>query len=152
MSAEVKSSETANKGLSKIVNGTIISLMSRFRKKICPTSDPCGVGAKKYLERCCILNIEDETSGAAGSIIQQKKELEEEKKKDQLARKLSLRPTTTDLKAKNILKSQGSEEELDDEPSIEERATQLKSILKKRPKEKELVESNILKGIKGLYN
>lgn len=90
---------------------------------------------------------EDEASGTSSALIQQKKDLEEEKKKDQLSRKLSLRPTPTDLKAKNILKGPGgSLEDLEDEPTIEERATQLKSILKKRPKEKELVDCNILKG------
>jgi phosphatase and actin regulator 4 len=103
---------------------------------------------KNILRGISVFILEDEASGTSSAIIQQKKDLEEEKKKDQLSRKLSLRPTPNDLKAKNILKGQGDplEEDCEEEPTIEERASQLKSILKKRPKEKDLLDYNILKG------
>jgi hypothetical protein len=44
-------------------------------------------------------------NGTSSAIIQQKKGLEEERKKDVLQRKLSLRPSKTDLQQKNIIKT-----------------------------------------------
>ncbi|KAJ3335638.1 DnaJ sub C member 27 [Kappamyces sp. JEL0680] len=90
------------------------------------------------------LTVEDEAAGVSASIIAQKKELEEEKKKDSLARKLSLRPSKGDLKQKNILKENGSLEDVS-EASFESKQSQLKSILKKRPNKSELEQQNILK-------
>ncbi|KAJ3325990.1 DnaJ sub C member 27 [Boothiomyces sp. JEL0866] len=127
--AEVKQPD--NKGLTKIVN----DLGKRFSQR----STPAELVQKNILR-------EDEASGVSSTIIQQKMALEEEKKKDTLARKISMRPSKTDLKDKNILKGEGDvEEEEVPSPSIESRAIQLKSCLKKRPDKAQLEQKNILK-------
>ncbi|KAJ3277077.1 DnaJ sub C member 27 [Terramyces sp. JEL0728] len=128
--AEVKQPD--NKGLTKIVN----DLGKRFSQR----STPAELVQKNILR-------EDEASGVSSTIIQQKMALEEEKKKDTLSRKISMRPSKTDLKDKNILKTEGEVDEDDlTSPTIESRASQLKSCLKKRPDKAQLEEKNILKG------
>jgi hypothetical protein len=87
----------------------------------------------------------------APTLIQQKKELEEEKKKDQLSKKLNLRPSKDELQQKNILKGAitpnlDSNREETGNGTFEQRQTQLKSILKKRPEKSQLEQNNILKG------
>ncbi|KAJ3261808.1 hypothetical protein HK103_004759 [Boothiomyces macroporosus] len=128
--ADVKQPD--NKGLTKIVN----DLGKRFSQR----STPAELVQKNILR-------EDEASGVSSSIIQQKMALEEEKKKDTLARKISMRPSKADLKDKNILKGEGDMEEEDStqSPTIESRAIQLKSCLKKRPDKAQLEQKNILK-------
>lgn len=63
-----------------------------------------------------------------------------------MARKLSLRPSPSDLKDKNILKG-GEDIEEEPEPTFQERQQKLKSCMKKRPEKSELEQQNILKGI-----
>ncbi|OAJ36892.1 hypothetical protein BDEG_21002 [Batrachochytrium dendrobatidis JEL423] len=105
----------------------------------------------------------DETHPAivSSSILQTKLSLEEEKRKDQLNRRLSIRPTKVDLKLRNILRVDSSQDKNDDsnedaqtdcdagvsqtQQSFEVRSDQLKSILKKRPEKAQLEELNILK-------
>ncbi|KAL2919817.1 hypothetical protein HK105_200734 [Polyrhizophydium stewartii] len=145
MAAEVKSDP---KGLSKIVND--------FGKRFSSRSTPAELVQKN------ILKEEDvNQGGVASTLVQSKIALEEEKRKDQLNRRLSNRPTKVDLKLRNILRVESSENVADPEGDntsrtstlgsngnldFEKRSAQLKSILKKRPEKSQLEEMNILKG------
>ncbi|KAJ3043055.1 hypothetical protein HDV00_005963 [Rhizophlyctis rosea] len=86
----------------------------------------------------------------SNSIVQAKMALEEARTKDALGRRIANRPTKVDLKLRNILRVDSSDDiyasgELDNAVNIEERGKALKSCLKKRPERSQLEEMNIIK-------
>lgn len=98
----------------------------------------------------------------SNSIVERRLSLAAAKKKDQLSRRLSLRPTTEDLASRNILKGfwahvgpepvpevdvNDSSDSLVDGNSFQSRAIALKSCLKRRPTKQQLADVNILKGV-----
>ncbi|KAJ3064382.1 hypothetical protein HK102_008217, partial [Quaeritorhiza haematococci] len=85
------------------------------------------------------------------TILQNKLALEREKAHDQLNRRLSHRPTKTDLKLRNILRVDSNDSieqaglSLEKSMNFEKRSNELRSILKKRPEKAALEGMNILK-------
>ncbi|KAJ1552386.1 hypothetical protein HK096_000386, partial [Nowakowskiella sp. JEL0078] len=82
------------------------------------------------------------------TIIQAKIALEKEKEKDVLNRRLARRPSKVDLKLRNILRVDSSEEfdlQEGDRLNFDEQREKVKSILKYRPEKSDLEQMNILK-------
>ncbi|KAI8815802.1 uncharacterized protein EV422DRAFT_340934 [Fimicolochytrium jonesii] len=110
-----------------------------------------------------IMREDEAQPGVSNYIIQQKASLEAEKTKDTLNRKIGNRPASVDLKLRNILRVESSDniQQLVDDAeggstpvqpldlqrpiNFEERKEAMKSILKKRPEKEALEELNILK-------